>query len=431
MLRAKTHVEAFVQRNTFGSDSSVVVRIGARPTSAFDLSDSARLRLLAALPAVRLPAPQPSPDTWATLRQTCFSALDGGSFPGSLKGREPEWLNQRAVLEDARWIAPPPNDAADDSFRISAAELKALGLSSDEPATLRPFDARSCKLFEAVLHQAERDIVAASMPQSGQAASAGSNTDSSPLSPEDSRRTLAQRFDDWKSRRARTLLWLVSSHLSDAQDVALKEIDRAKQSYDELTKEIGAADGEWTKVRRRWLRSTRIAAVVFGALLLGIIVGFAALTATIGLVLVGALLFALFVIPIGMLRTARQLTRLEFRLRQIQSAPERALEQRNHAAVELARLEYLNHQFNDWAEVIAIVVHRPWGKHRTDEPSDPWTPESNSHVFTVANPILDEDMVSGEVVRLRRELTREGWITATYARLESHWRARYERLTGG
>ena len=117
--------------------------------------------------------------------------------------------------------------------------------------------------------------------------------------------------------------------------------------------------------------------------------------------------------------------------REIEHLPERLRRERNHAANEVARLTVLNEQFRDWADILVKVVHKPWGTE-PETPSDaPWKAPSGTLSFVCARPELDNDVVAGEVIRLRREICRPRWLSGVYLELQKEWAHRYQQLAGG
>jgi hypothetical protein len=141
-------------------------------------------------------------------------------------------------------------------------------------------------------------------------------------------------------------------------------------------------------------------------------------------------LAAILLLPLSFLSTAWRLTRLEFRLRQLETEPERIASKRRHAAAEAARLTYLNRQLIDWADILAVALHRSWG-----DPVEAVAHAGSSRPMGVqaivwGSTTLETARMHNEIMRLRRTLSRRGWASAAYADLLHAWQDAYQRAGG-
>ena len=432
--KVETSIDQYVQARTFGADSEIVVRIGQRPANATELSDGInRITLLGQLREVTIPAPQPSPDTWRMVRSVAFGAADGGDFAGTLKGHEPEWQQQRAVIDDRHLIAPDPGEPDSTlAFVIEPHEMHAVALPAQAEAHLRAFDVLSVKLFADALHAAEKaeveDIDDEDKTDDGEDADddAGEHLLETRLFVLAS---LRERFDAWMAPRQPTMLWQLGVRLTDGVSAALADLETASAAFERLQTEQETQDREWAVLRRKLRRRT-----IFAAIVLGIILASAAISAmfvalTTGLLIAAAGVLVASLIPVLFFRTAKRLVQLEYKLRDLESLPHRIISQRRHNAHEVARLTYLNEQLIDWGEIISMVLHRPWGPTAADLGAEPWHGRSGSHVFTGGTPSIDQMTLQGEILRLRKHLTRVGWLSAVYTQALAAWEQRYATIT--
>ena len=129
----------------------------------------------------------------------------------------------------------------------------------------------------------------------------------------------------------------------------------------------------------------------------------------------GLFLLGTAVLPFVFVATARRHDRLQVRLRHLLSEPERILARRQHAAAEAARLTYFNEQLIDWGDVIATVLHRPWGAGQKEEDEGLYSVGPGTMAFATAVPAGDDAAEHGEVLRLRSVLMRPGWLSNAFA----------------
>lgn len=141
-------------------------------------------------------------------------------------------------------------------------------------------------------------------------------------------------------------------------------------------------------------------------------------------------LVAILLLPLSFLSTARRLTRLEFRLRELETEPERVASKRRHAAAEAARLTYLNRQLIDWADILAVTLHRSWGDPVEAAARAGSSRPTGVQAFVWGSTSLETARMHNEVMRLRRTLSRRGWATAVYADLLRAWQDAYPRAGG-
>lgn len=488
-------VERIVQAQTFGEDSSVVVRITRRPESVDELIDvRTRTGLVGDLQAVGASAAQPTPEAWRVVRSVAFGLADGGDFHGSMKGREPEWLGQRSVVDDRTLIAPHPGtDGEEMAFRIRAIELSAIGFRSQKDTFIRSFDVASARLLAQLLDDGEtqaskqrgedwlpggwQDLVEADMydeaigvadimatlatwgmpvgQDEGESLMPDpSNDDFSdeddgvdledtegsepepepPELPAPDRlfvlRQFRERFRQWQEARVGSVFWTLGESIDRSINEAAADFEMAAELVDEVARETSESERQVAKVNRKIRRRVIFAIALVLLLTLGAVAAFLFLTAAIGYLVIGGFVSALLVLPLTMYRSARQLTRLEFKLNRLSDLPDVILERRRHAASEMVRLARLNDQLNDWAEIVTSMLHRPWGRRAVESGASAWEATSATHVFSVGVPDVDPVKMENEILRLRRFLTRRGWMSSLYSEHLEHWEARYARILG-
>ena len=494
--RVVDRVERFVQDKTFGDDSSIVVRIAQRPTSAAELTTTrVRAGLLTGLKEVGVITAQPTPDTWRLVRSVSFGLIDGGDFAGSLKGAEPRWLGQRAVVVDRGIVAPSPGQHTGDLyFKLRALELCALGINSVEDSFLRPFDVPSVDLFgrrlaecesearsnptdnawlpdmwralvqpdmldgpmlllddvdeETDIVDDEEDFDDADEPGDSESEEGdGVDTDEEEKPAASAKRStspsqsleapqrgfvlerLRERFEEWMENRRESLVWKLGEQLHGAIDNAVHDFEAASKDFDSLVAEVEEREKDLLKVNSRIRRWVKIALFVMVLLVLGAVGAWFFLAAAIAYYLLAGLAAILIGVPLAMYRSAKLLTRLEFRLEQMAAGPDLILERRRHASAEVTRLSNLSDQLGDWSEIISSVIHRPWGRRGMDPGAEPWVSQSGSHVFSVGVPKIDDVALESEIIRLRRHLARKEWLSKLYIQHEAEWGKRYARIT--
>lgn len=491
-------VERIVQAQTFGEDSSVVVRITRRPESVGELIDvRTRTSLVADLQAVGASAAQPTPEAWRVVRSVAFGLADGGDFHGSMKGREPEWLGQRSVVDDRTLIAPHPGtDGEGMAFRIRAIELSAMGFLSQKDTFIRSFDVASARLLAQLLDDSEvvasdqrgegwlpggwQDLVEADMydeaigvadimatlatwgmpvaQDEGEYLTADQSDDwfpdedgdvdmddadedaepepepEPPVLPAPDRlfvlRQFRERFRQWQEARVGSVFWTLGESIDNSIKEAAADLELAAELVDDVARKTEESEQQVSKVNRKIKRRVIFAIALVLLLTLGAVASFVFLTVAIGYMVIGGIVGALLVLPLTMYRSARQLTRLEFKLNLLSDLPEIILERRRHAASEMARLARLNDQLNDWAEVVTSMLHRPWGRRAVESGASAWAATSATHVFSVGVPDVDPVKMESEILRLRRFLTRRGWMSSLYLEHLEHWEDRYARILG-
>lgn len=505
--RVAARVEHFVQERTFGDDSSIVVRIAERPSTAAELTTTrVRAGLLTGLREVGVVAPQPTPDTWRLFRSVCFGLIDGGDFAGSLHGAEPRWLGQRAVIADRTCVAPGGGHDSDGVyFKLRALELCALGINSVGDSVLRPFDVPSVDLFvrrltecesearsdptdtswlpdmwRALVHpdmldgpvllvgesEDDTDVVDdddddfdaagfdnefADLEEDPSDASVSSEKENENQASDENEREAAgsdgigsepavdppsrgfllerlrDRYDEWMENRRESFVWKLGEELQSAMDSAVHDFEQASVDFEALLAEVEERERDLSKVNRRIRRWVKFAVFLMVVLVLGAIGAWFIVAAAVAYYMLAGVAALLIGLPLAMYRSAKQLTRLEFRLEQMAHGPDLILERRRHASAEMTRLANLSDQLGDWSEIIASMVHRPWGRRGMDAGAEPWVAQSGSHVFSVGIPKIDDSALESEIVRLRQHLARKEWLSKLYVQHEAEWGKRYAR----
>jgi hypothetical protein len=393
-------VEDAVQQRTFGDDSQIAIRIDAPGAmmpeitgSPTDLSGSATL-----LRPIRHEPPEPSAARWDVLRSVVFGSIDGSDFRGSLRGRELEWQGSRAVFADRTDVAALSDAGITNAFVADASELNEE--ASDEKISIHPADVAAAR----ALHER--------IPQSAE--------------------QLRERFDSWIEERRHTLIWKIGEHLSRSVESSwqtLQECERELLSFADELRELEASNGTLMKRARR---RTVIFLVLLLMLVAASVIGFLFVAALVGAVALAVLMIALLATGWSFLSIAREEVRIEFRLRQLQTRPSHLEQVRQHAAHEFDRLNYLTKQYLDWSEVYTHILHRPWGENVEGHlhAVEPWASPANLYSLTCAVPTIDEERVQGEILTLRRQICRPGWLSSTFQDHRKLWQDRYERISG-
>lgn len=420
--RLTASVEGFVQRRTFGDDSSIAVTLRGGATDIGDLLDGGRrIERVAALPAISAPAVLSTPEVWNELVSAALGTVDGGPFHGRASGLEPEWQGRRAIVADRSLVAAPPErDLC--GFELSAADLALLqaDVQTDPDGSttmIGAADVTSARLVRDRLAELERQAADHIADPEDEAAD---------VHGDGSAGELRARLDDWIARRDESLLWRLGDALARSTAAAAGDLAASEQRLDRLATDVK----EYVEQERRHLKRRRRRVALFLIVLLLIVAatvtGFVVVSLVAGLIGLGALVASLLLGGLGLVTTTREEVRLRHRLQHLAGLPDDLQRRRQHAAHEVARLSSINDQLIEWAEVISWSLHDPWGSGATRQSAPPSSTTSELLAFTCGVPDVDDEEVQGEVVRLRRRIAHAGWLQRELAATRAAWEQRYK-----
>ena len=431
-------VEDTVQKKTFGADSDIEVSLQSSLSSVLEVVDSnARLRRLADLPDLVVPAPASTPDTWLTVRSVTFGLVDATEFSGSLQGSEPSFAQQRAVLNDhALAVAPLRN--ATGGFEVASDDSRLLSLfesdDGDSAFAIGSSDVFSARLFNNLLSEAEQQLHAPPEPKSEEDDSSNEPDRDDISEPPEAAISIKQigelraRFSEWTEERKDTLLWKLGEHLDHSLQKASDSLAASETGLETLPDEMAEYEAQEEKLLRRIRRRTIALTIFFVLALVGVIATFALAAAVTGFIAAGAFVVVLFLLALGYLSLARQEVRLEHKLRDLSNRPLDLVRARQHAANEIVRLTRLNEQLSDWSDIYSLIIHRPWGRIRNIETETGRSTPVEILSLATGIPEVNNNRLSGVVLNLRRQVCRNGWLTQNFLDVARFSRERYGQM---
>lgn len=393
-------VNALTTRLTVGEDSNILVRFGGRRTAedliplnlaVGDLAGGS-VELAALLDDADTYLPPAYEEVWSGVRSACFGLADGAPMPEGYS--TPSLAAKRPAIVDPWCLAPDP------FVEPLAVDRAAAGLPGNGLLSLGPFDPFAT---DAVLRRLQ-ELSDAGADDPGRDAA------------------MAQVIK-WRDERKSALLWRAGSHLGEQVEVARTQVLAALETVAKgpprsEDKDQLAAAGK--KVWRRTVMSLAVALVlcvvaVVGARVFGL----------------GALVVAVIpvVIAVGWFLSAlhrfSRHYRWEFQLRHRHRTRvtqfEQAVEDAAHYGRELVRLGSLYWQYQRWAEIVAHLLHRPWGEPLAPpEPAAPLRVVDPPYAFRVATAELDQEKLVPLASKVRAGVYRTGWIGLAYREVEQH-----------
>jgi len=449
--RVLSTIEGHVQRQTFGTDSDVVIRVRGVPRGADALVRSVRrVNDLTVLPGVEPPSPAPTPQTWRSLAAAAFAAADGGPLPAGIRSDVLDWQGKRGVIADRTLLAPEPTLGSGTGFVLSNEDLASLGI--DDPDGVGRmvggadvFAARSVERLFSLVRPPEGS--APQPPPPPPPANAGSapapaNSAAPAIPPRRRAPTvselrriqpsadLIERFTTWRTERERSLLWQLGTRLADGIGQALDDLGNTHRDLEQIGAEFQRYRAEAEALLRRRRRRVLTTLIAIPLLLATSAYTYHRLSSRLGLGLAVAGVLACIALPLVVIPIVREQLRLEAQLRRLLQRLEWLPRRRNRAVAEAVRLAALNDQLIEWVDVLAQSIHRPWGEpgHAGTEPT--WNGESGLRALTGGTPQFDPEAIQGQVTRLRRALCRPGWLHAAYLETRRNWQLRYALVAG-
>jgi hypothetical protein len=416
-------IEDIATNATFGSDSEILVRISGRPRPEDGVvSIGQRLGIVASLPNLQPVSPQPSPDAWRTFVAATLGTFDGGDV--AISGNS-DAAPSKFVLSDRSFVAPDPF-AEGGKFSISISELDALGLSSVQELTLRLFDSKSSDDLKSLLAE-EPEVV---KEESEEVVELGEHKIVTCLPDSPMKGIIRARLNDFLEVRENTLVWRIGKILNEQGNAALTAWMDSDQFIaklpDQLNTYLADADKAVKKIRRRQL----ITAIAHGLMIIGGVIAAFIFPLMVALSVFGVFILSLFGSILAFLGSAKEYVQLQNRFRDSIGLPQFMNEYRIHCYHEYVRLTSLYEQFLDWADVVAVVLHRPFGENVVSAAAQPYETNSNVTCFVAGTPDFNSDALQGEKQRLRRNLVRRGWLNEIVNRLEVSWKPRFAQVSG-
>lgn len=393
-IGARSAVEQFTQDATFGDDSTIVVRMGARTVTVgaqvpltsgvVDLAKALREKV-----AVQSPPATP-PQAWRELRGLAFGLADAGPLPTDCT--EPTEGSHRLVVP-VDWISPDPDGPnfdphppEDDSGAVGAIDPAGAARVAEALRTEEPSNG------------AEHD-----------------------------------RFQDWLDVRRQTLLWRVGQRLVDDAAAAESGFEDALRKLHKLAAEVDLLEvvpRATTRLRRNWLLIAAIALVgVAGAAVLSALdVISLALAITLGAGSVLAWLLASVWVFYAYLKEQLQSFH---RYNRTWFAYDQARTTAEHEAGELVGIAAAYAEFQDWAHVIGQLLIRPGGP-LPELPDDPVVLDALTlpAALVVARASTDDEVARRLAAEVGHRHMRSGWISALYEGLTGHTMSKLKRSRG-
>jgi hypothetical protein len=371
---AQRHVERFVQHHTFGDGpTTVAVRVGSRravdPDAAGAGQDVAEL-LLAWIDD--RPAAPALGEVWRSLRALTFGLVDSGPMPAGC----PEQVRgqRRLVVTDVGALAPdpgsapfPPGPGEADASTDTAVEVVGPG----EP------------------------LRATSLPP----ARGGDGH---------------VRLSDWLEPHRLTLLGRIGTRLTDDTARAAEALEAA---IDTVRAGAGSPDGDPRARRRLNLLWLLIGVLVLTGVGIGVALGVTEVltpgraTAIVALSILGGAAAAVALFS----RYLRRQFQIAHEYAVQLEAYRTALVAAEHEARELLRLEAACAEFDDWATVLATVLHRPGGSVAPPPPDSVTLAALPAPLaLGLAEATADTRRAQRLAARVGRDHFRRGWLTALY-----------------
>lgn len=431
--RVRRSIASAAQRVTFGSDSEIKIYVGKQPLREIDLVGvNAYLAELGSLPDLKPAIPVPQPESWRDLMNLALGLVDGGPMRPSVSDLSCEWQGHPSVFVNRSVIAVEPGEQGTSSFVLEPDDVRLLTGSPVEdikPVAIPPTDAIAANNID--LRLSELGVPPVTEANTGAESAEGVVGDAEGLEGVNPAvASLAVRFRSWNDRRKKSLLGGLGESLSAAIQASRAALVAAESAIQGLGEEFEAFERQEKRAlrRRRW--KTLISFLLLGGTITLAIFGFLQWATYLGFIFAGAAVLVLILIGWSMLSDAREQVRLQHRLRELVERPQWLMSARQKAAEELVRLTHLSQQFADWAEIASQIIHRPWGRTPRSAEATPWGGDTGVYSFTVGIAEIDHEELLGQVMRLRREICKPGWLSATLANVRGKWQRRYGVIVG-
>jgi hypothetical protein len=402
-LRIRTaaveRAERLSQSMTYGHDSTVAVKVGARgvgdPLSMESVVSEAH-QVLEVTGALQETYNPPTPELWRALRGLVFGLIDGSDLPEDFEVLIAGDLRQVITRPDR--LVPNPFDAAQPALVVAIA--KALGVAT---VTLPAGDPWAARRIRAALE--------ARLAELRQPSESGEEPDKKRAAQASKVESVLEGLTGWIDRQSSTLLWQVGERLAAQIETAQYDLQDAMRQLTSLEEDgQPALLAAWRRCRRRWIAISVVAALMITGAWHTALTARQAWGSTAGTT---ALAFFLILWSfVSYLRTEfRVLHRAERKRFQISVAYETAL----RSAQELVRLGALYSQLVDWVEITAAVVRRPWGV----PPGSVTQPNSPAHTalpkaLGLAGGETDDEQRSALASGASHKLFVKGWLLDAY-----------------
>ncbi len=393
----------FFQNRTYGPESSVVLTLRGQTAGEWRSPSSAE-QVYDAIRSAKLPGTDTivaEPALWEDAMTSIAGTVDAGEMPDGITG--PTMGASRLVVLSPGAVAPSPF-GPDASF-----DAKELG----QGRVVRSADPRAASNLALILDQHR---------QYDERVSSGESP-------------AAQRLAElqaWVRERSATFTWRIGEAISSAADAAAVELAVALETLARGEPDLG--ESEEDQVLRRRLRRMVLwfclAAVAAVALVVyAVREDWAADPQAIGvgvLVVLGLLLLAV----VKFMGIVHRLTQNQFARKRAHEAWLLAHEQAQSAATQVTRFSALYWQHLDWSEIIAGVVHRPWGAPRAvSRPSAAAVPDDRPRSMAVGVASSVDLQVQRAISTAQKLVITKGWVAALLAQVQELSRRRYLALT--
>jgi len=421
-VRLTEGLERFVQRATYGADSTVSTTYrglprdgdGKRtvPPDAVGAARATAQHILAEMAATS--APHASPRLWRELRQVSFGLLDGGDLPSYAEFK----AGDREIVTDPSYIAPVP---AETTFRPEVPDF--LRSHAAVRGGVRECDPAQATMLGDWLEE-QRIALGADEGAAEKAALVD---------------TAIEQLAEWRTRRENTLVWAVPARCLASLNAATASLTENLRlvASGPGTENTAAEDRAYRRMCRWW---TFFA--VLGALTVGWAVGSRVLGSPesaepfrFGHHNVWALSAAGTAVAflgwwVTFFLYQRRLFQLAGRFNKALAAYENAVYAAEHDAREVVRLASVYDQARDWGEIVAWMVHRPEGPSVPSERPDGTKVPQGCFAAGFAEGRSTPDSETTAGAKVANVVFARGWLTNLYEQYKVAILDRYQRGRG-
>lgn len=238
---------------------------------------------------------------------------------------------------------------------------------------------------------------------------------------------LEQRFSEWIKARSGSLLWRVGDSIVKSAIQAREDLASALEflsTRPTITDTASVARQKFGKFTRRGLTAF---VLILGAAVASII--FTPIPLLIAVLIVTSYLSGYV---IRMVTLAREIVKMQFRMKRVEDEFERAFRIARHSVEEVVRLGSMNEQFVDWQAVIRDLVHQPFGKDIAFGTSLKGIEEVSRPPAMILGKSRPDDKQKMQLfLNARRQTIHGGWLTEVLDVMKQEWKDDYEnsRLT--
>lgn len=427
--KVKRTVEEKVTNGTYGADSDIRVSFDKAAPLEIAIDLTQRADAVSSLAELRLAAPPPTPSTWSDLMTVVLGAADGGDFPTDCGIDPPQWANQRAVIVNVGAIAHASvADPTGSQFRILKSEAEKLGWTMEEDLLIPASHSAAVEVVRSriqSLEHPEQSNIGEETQDSGEKAAKKKTDQTIPKE----MKALSDRLTKWVDQQSSTLVWKVADSINRHQNRALDDLERTSADLGEILEQMNQVEAEELTSRKRFGRRAIVILLCLVALILGVTYGILFVAAISMIVWVIALVVGLLGIMWAMVKTAAQRVRDAHRRDDIASRPQQLIQRRQVAAQEYIRLASLYRQYQDWAQIAAIALHRPLGNVHQNV-IQPWETRVGALSFVCGKPRFNSERIQATTFKVMQQIATQGWLTRAYQEQRGLIVEAYERIAG-